>query len=751
MTTPVRPGGPPAPPPEPFGGSWPNAVLVGARASGKSRASRRFAAATGWTRVGTDDLFEERHGPIPAFVARFGWERFRAEESRILGGITGERLVVDCGGGIVLRRENREAVRRLGTAYWLRAPLPVLRARLSKAKGRRNRPPLLGPPGGADGGGPAAEAAAVLAQRAPLYRQVADFDLWSAAPPDPEAPPGAEPPEEREAAVTLRAIHFGPGIAFSVAASTAGQAAAALLAAWEQTGPDDLLELRLDHVEPAEPGALPRILAPLPPAALRRLIVTVRRREEGGRFPGSEAARVRLLVEAARCGVGWLDLEAGADRGVSPPISEQARSANPGIRLVASHHDFTGIPEDLESLPRRLAAMRPALVKVAAAASGFEEVARIHRLIRAGAGSPPDRSSPDHSSPDRPSLERSSTAGSEVEPPPLVAIALGEAGQALRVTAGAAGARLSTYAPPAGWPTAAPGQRDAEAIRSRHRRWGAKLEAPVPVFGVAGFPVAQSLSPAIHESAFRHLGIEAAYRPFAVPPDELAEFLTAARLAEVAGLNLTIPHKRAATALLDGLDEEARRIGAVNTILRADRGGRELVGANTDWIGAVEAIEEVTPLAGRRVSLIGAGGSARAVLYGVRRRGAEAVVYARQARPAAALADDFGARAAPWSDLAAAEGDLLVNTTPIGMALGPDPAASPAPLATVLGHRAVFDLVFHPRHTPLLEAAAEAGKRVVPGLRMLVLQAARAFTRWTGRPAPVAVMARAAEQADDAR
>lgn len=740
MTAPGRPR-PGAPRPEPFAGRWPNAVLVGARASGKSRASRRFAAATGWTRVSTDDLFEERHGPIPAFVARSGWERFRDEESRILGEIRGERLVVDCGGGVVLRRENREAIRRLGTAYWLRARLPVLRARLSRAKGRKHRPPLLGSPGGADGGDPAAEAAAVLERRAPLYRQVADFDLWSAAPAAPEEPPGAEPPGETDSALTLRRIHFGPGIALSVAASAPGEAAAGLVAAWEQTGPDDLLELRLDHLERAEPAVLPRILAPLPGAALRRLIVTVRRREEGGRFPGSEAARVRLLVEAARFGVGWLDLEAEADRGVSPPISEQARSANPSVRLIASHHDFAGIPDDLENLPARLAALRPTLVKVAAAASGFEEVARVHRLLRAGAGSPIDR----------PSADRPSAAPRGDAAPPLVAIALGEAGRGLRVIAGAAGARLSTYAPPAGWPTAAPGQRDAEAIRSRHRRWGANLAAPVPVFGVVGSPVAQSLSPAMHEAAFRHLGIEAAYRPFAVPPDELAEFLTAARLAEVAGLNLTIPHKRAAAALLDGLDAEAQRIGAVNTILRAEPGGRDFVGANTDWIGAVEAIEEVTPLRGRRVSLLGAGGSARAVLYGVRRRGAEAVVYARNHRRAAALADDFGARAAPWADLAAAEGDLLVNTTPIGMALGPDPAASPAPPATVLGHRTVFDLVFHPRRTPLLEAAAGAGRAVVPGLRMLVRQAARAFTRWTGRPAPVEVMARAAERADDAR
>ena len=738
-------------PPQPFGGRWPNAVLVGARASGKSRASRRFAAATGWTRVSTDERFEAEHGPIPAFVARFGWERFRDEESRILRGIAGEHLVVDCGGGVVLRRENREALRRLGTVYWFRAPLEALRRRLSAAKGQKDRPPLH-PASGRGGGDPAAEAAAVLREREPLYRAVADFDLWSAAPPPPAAnrelpaaagedPPAASsssegpPAEPLDAAVALSAAHFGPGIALSVAAASVERAVAGLVAAWEQAGPDDLLEWRLDHLEPAEPaalaGALRRGRDSLPPAALDRLIVTVRRPEEGGRFAGGEAARVGLLVEAARLGVGWIDVEGEADGAVS--ISEQARSANPAVRLLASRHDLAGVPDDLEALPERLGALRPEMVKVAAAASGFGEVARIHRMIRAHA---------------RAAAAPKESGGA----PPIVAVALGEAGRALRVVAGAAGARLATYAPPAGWPAAAPGQSDAQAIRARHRRWGANLTAPVPVFGVVGFPVAQSLSPVMHEAAFRALGIEAAYRRFETPPEELAEFLTAARLARVAGLNLTIPHKVAAIPHLEDLDEDARRIGAVNTILPAGGAGSGFVGRNTDWIGAMESLEEATPLAGKRASVLGAGGSARAVLYGLARRGAEAVVYARNPRQAAAAADDFGARPARWADLAAAEGDLLVNTTPIGMAGGEGPPSeAPAPLAAVPGHEIVFDLVFHPRRTPLLEAAAGAGKRVVPGLQMLIRQAARAFTCWTGRPAPVAVMAEAAEAAEDAR
>lgn len=712
-------------------GRWPNLVLVGARASGKSRASRGLAEDTGWTRVSTDERFEEALGPIPDFVARRGWEAFRDEESRLLASIAGERLVVDCGGGVVERRENREALRRLGTVYWVRAPLAALERRLARPKHRRGRPPLL--PAGAGGGAadPAEEAARILDRRAPLYRSVADREVWTAV------PGGEDEPGSRLGADALRAAHFGPGIALSVAAALPERAAAGLLAAWAEAGPDDLLEWRLDALDRPDREAVAAVLGALPAPALDRLIATARPRAEGGSFRGDEAARIAVLVEAARLGAGWLDLEAEADRRASPSISEQARRARPEVRLIASRHWFGEAPEALETLPGRLAARRPALVKVAVRVRDFAELAAVHRMIRSHAAA--RRAAPP-----------------ETRPPPLAAAAMGEAGEALRVVARAAGARFSTYAPPAGWPETAPGQSDAGRIRARHRRWGAKLASPAPLYGVAGFPVAQSLSPAMQEAAFRRLKLEASYLPFEVPPEDLAAFLAAARLSGVAGLNLTLPHKEAAVPLLDGLDEDAARIGAVNTILRTDDG---LLGANTDWIGAVGAIGEVlgealggeAPLAGKRASVIGAGGSARAVLHGLRHAGATATVYARDEARGAACAARFGAAFAPLDRLPEASGDLLVNATPVGMAGGPAEGRSPAPAEVVAAHEVVFDLVFHPRRTPLLELAAAAGKIEVSGLRMLVLQGAAAFTRWTGRPAPLAAMAEAAEGADDAR
>ena len=678
-------------------GEFPNLVLVGARASGKSRAARRLAAAVGWTRVSLDETLAERLGPIPEFVERFGWERFREEESAALAAISGTRLVVDCGGGIVERPENLPRLRALGAVYWVRAPLAVLTERLARPEQRAARPPLPGIPAGE-------EAATALARRTPLYREAADADVWSDA--------------AGEAADRLRALHFGPRLALVVSGATAAEARSGLERANAEAGPDDLVELRFDSLRDPTREALAAILAGAPPPLLARLIVTVRRRSEGGLHAGAEAERIGLLAEAGRLGAGYLDLESEADRESGGRAAARIRRAAPGARLIASFHDPDGVPRDLEGIPARMAAMRPHTRKVAVRASGAAGVRRVYRLIR-----------------------REAAAGSR-----FIGIAMGRPGIPLRVIAGSAGASVTTYAPPDRLPAVASGQLTAGAIRARHRRWGRGLFAPVPVYGVVGSPIRQSLSPPMHEAAFRRLGLDAAYLPFPVPPEELAEFLAAARLAGIRGLNVTIPHKTAVIPLLDALDPEARRIGAVNTIVAVED---RLVGANTDRAGAVQALREVTPLAGRRATVLGAGGSARAVVCGLAGADAEVVVIARRDDRARELAGEFGVGWRRFADLGRATGDILVNATPVGMAPGSD--ACPAPDAAIAGHEVVFDLVVRPRPTALLRRAGELGKRVAPGLRMLIHQAAASFARWTGRPPPVAAMTEAARLAADAR
>ncbi len=658
---------------------FPNIVLVGARGSGKSRAARKLAAAIGWKRIQTDGIFEARHGPIPEFVAASGWDAFRQREADILQELAEappERSIVDCGGGVVELPETRARLRRLGTVYWMRAPLARLRERVAR---KSSRPSLTGRD-------PVEEIGEVLVRRTPLYRAVADADVWSES--------------GTEAAKALRRAHFGPGIALSAQAGDAEDAIRAIRDAAERAGPADLLELRADRMEEA---ALETTLQALPEAVREHLILTVRTAEEGGAFRGSPEEWARMLLAGARAGVRFVDAEAAASR---------IRIEAPNAGILASHHHLKGPLPDLEALARRLERNADA-IKVAATATGFADVRKVSRFL------------------------------AEPGPVPRIGVAMGAAGTALRVLGGE-GDIVATFAPPPESPPTAPGQLDADAIRDRHRRWGRKLRAPVPVYGVVGWPVADSLSPPLHEAALAHAGREASYQRFEVPPDELDDFLTAARLCdEVAGLNVTIPLKERVVPLLDSLDEAAHRIGAVNTILRVRD---QLIGANTDWLGAARALLEVAPLSGKRATVLGAGGSARAVLHGLREHGALPTVIARNDRKAAQVAARFDADWTPAGRIGEAAGDILINTTPVGM----DDDRSPAPPETVRRHRVVFDLVYRPRRTRLLAEAEVAGALPLPGLPMLIHQAAASLSMWTGVPAEEAadIMRKTASELD---
>lgn len=689
-----------------------NIVLIGARASGKSRAARRLAAATGWEHVSTDQRLEAAFGAIPEFVARHGWGRFREEETRVLAGISGTGLIVDCGGGIVERPENFGHLERLGTVYWIRAPLAYLQERLARPKHRKRRPPIL--PGALS---PEAEAGQVLARRTPLYREAAEADIWSVGASGRRRP--------GEGADRLLTAHFGPGIAVIAGGATVGPEAA-VERAFAAAGPLDAVELRWDLFPGVSADRLRALIGGLSPERREHLLVTVRRRDEGGAFTGDEDERAALLAAAAESGAGAVDLEGATDRQHAGALSRRIRSAAPGVRLVGSLHDFERCPDDLDAAAARLDPMDdgagPQVQKLAVHASGRRDVERVIRWMR----------------------------GARQRKQAVIGIALGAPGRPLRVVAGAFGAAVATYAPPGGEAAVAPGQLDADEVRSRHRRWGRRLEAPVPVYGVVGHPVAHSLSPPMHEAAFRSARLEAAYLKFDVPAAELADFLEAARLLGTAGLNVTVPHKSAVLPLLDRVDPDARRIGAVNTIAAVNG---SLEGRNTDWIGVVRALEEELAaggLRGRAVSVFGAGGSARAVLHGLLDRGARPRVTSRSNERAAALAAAFGVDFVPWEDRSDVAGDILVNATPVGMT-GAGADAPLVPDRTIARHQLVFDLVYEPQRTPLLRRAAELGRRTVSGLSMLVFQAEAAFAAWTGVAGTAPVMAEAAATARAAR
>ncbi len=267
------------------------------------------------------------------------------------------------------------------------------------------------------------------------------------------------------------------------------------------------------------------------------------------------------------------------------------------------------------------------------------------------------------------------------------------------------------------------------------------IGAKTQLCGIALHPAGHTRSPAMHNAAFAALGVDAAYLAFDVLPEDLSAAISGMRALGIRQLAISIPHKQAVIALLDAVDETAQRIGAVNTVTRR---GATLVGSNTDWLGAVRAIERVTGLADTRAVVLGAGGAARAVVYGLRAHGAKVTVLNRSPDRARQLCADLGAEAAgPLSELENIPHDILVNTTSVGLA-GDE---SPVDPSWISADAVVMDAVYEPSETRLLRDAASRGARTIPGKWMLVSQAAEQLREWTGLNAPVEVMAEALDAA----
>jgi shikimate dehydrogenase len=278
---------------------------------------------------------------------------------------------------------------------------------------------------------------------------------------------------------------------------------------------------------------------------------------------------------------------------------------------------------------------------------------------------------------------------------------------------------------------------------ARHRLTGGTRLA-----AVIGEPVRHSLSPVIHNAAFRALELDWAFVAFEVSPDGLADALRGARALGFEGLSVTMPHKAGVAELVDRLTSEADALGAVNCVLHT---GNVLIGDNTDGDGFMDALQndEGIDVAGRRCVVLGAGGAARAVVRALGKAGAAEVVVVNRtggrAETAAALAGGVGRAGIPEDATGA---DLVVNATPIGMGdiVTSDgrPVDLPIDPELIGAGQVVVDLIYEPTVTPLLEASRSRGAVTVNGLGMLIHQAAHAFRRWTGEDPPLEVMSAAA-------
>lgn len=259
------------------------------------------------------------------------------------------------------------------------------------------------------------------------------------------------------------------------------------------------------------------------------------------------------------------------------------------------------------------------------------------------------------------------------------------------------------------------------------------LTGSTAVYGIMGNPVAQSMSPLMHNTAFRLLGIDALYLPFEV--DDLSLAFAGMKALNIKGASVTHPFKEEIIGLIDEIDDTAKRIGAVNTLAFGEKGVR---GTNTDWVGAVRCLEALLPVEGNTFVVLGAGGAARAVVFGITSNKGKAIVVNRSEAKGRALAEEFDSVFVPLSDIQGVSGDCLVNTTPVGMY----PRTDELPVArSVLGqYRAVADVVYNPLKTMLLKEAEAAGCLVASGFEMFLYQGVEQFTTWTGKKAPVKEM-----------
>ena len=451
------------------------------------------------------------------------------------------------------------------------------------------------------------------------------------------------------------------------------------------------VEFRLDYL--ARPAAvLPKIKEFLDYHPHMVAVATCRRTASGGKFKGSVASEVDILSKAAAAGCQLIDIELQTAAALKP---EQLQKLRNRAGLILSFHDFRATKKLEETLEKMSSYPADYYKIVTTATTLYDNVVMMKFLEKCG-----DRQS-------------------------LVGLCMGEQGIISRVLSVRAGSSFTFAAVSEGERTA-PGQITATELRNTYRI--EQVDAATRVYGVAGDPVAHSLSPAIMNAALRRENVNGVY--LALHAKSLKDLLACVRDIPIHGLSVTMPYKEAILEHLDNTDSHTAKIGACNTVVRAQDG--KLYGFNTDAVGVVRPLEQRMTLEKAKVLVLGAGGAARAAVFGLKERGAEVYILNRSPEAAQKLARQAKARTIKRPDLKKQTFDVIVNATPVGME-----SSRESPLhENEIQARYLLDMVYDPPETQLVKLAKARGVQVIPGVEMFVQQAARQFEIWTGKPAP---------------
>lgn len=487
----------------------------------------------------------------------------------------------------------------------------------------------------------------------------------------------------------------------------------------------DFLELRMDLI--GHIGLAELISAVRAESASVKIIVTSRKKEEaafvGRRRPRRQSAcgkmkdKIELLKEAVERGVDFIDIELA--EGKQAILKLQALCAEKGsqTKMIISYHDLKDTPDlaTLKKIFHQCAAYKPAVVKIVTTARSEEDNLIILNLI----------------------------AYARRKSQKIIALCMGEKGGISRAVAPLMGNFLS-FAALDRTGRSAPGQFTVDEM-NRIQKWfkgrnrtslSATLtpHASLPRhYVLLGHPVEQSLSPVMHDAALKKTGLAERYVAFCV--QDIGGAMDGLRAMNIRGASVTLPFKVAVMEYLDDIDTDALEIGAVNTVVNEN--GR-LIGHNTDWSGLILALKKAIVIRDKTIVIVGAGGTARAAAYGILREGGYPVIVNRTPKKGKMLAEKMQCAFYPLSEIGRIRGDVMINTTPVGMY--PRGNQSPVNAAVLSGYNCVMDVIYNPIKTKLLKDAEKQGCRIVTGVEMFVHQGAEQFRLWTGKEPPRAVM-----------
>ena len=453
----------------------------------------------------------------------------------------------------------------------------------------------------------------------------------------------------------------------------------------------DILELRLDLVDAPD-------LNILLDSANLPVIVTNRSKLDGGQFKGSDEDRLQPLRDALKAGADYVDIEVSTPREYLQPFLEEGVSA----RIILSYHDFSHTPEDFNPLYEAMCEMPGDIIKIVTYARDLADNLKMFELLQRA----------------------------RQEKQKLIGLCMGDLGEISRILSPLFGGFLTFGSLETGQESA-PGQIPAKTLKDIYRINTARPD--FKIYGVIGNPVSKSQGYLVHNRAFQEKGSTDIYVSFLV--DNVEKFFI--RFKDFfSGLSVTMPAKEQIIPLLDRIDETAGKIGAVNTVVKQ---GSDWVGYNTDCSGAISALEACTPLKDKNILILGSGGTAKAIGFGVKEKGGRlTVTYNKNKERGESLAKELDCESIHCRDAGTRSIDILINCSPVGMS--PNVNESPFLARDFKEGMVVFDSVYNPLETRLLREAKSAGCTVIAGSELFVNQAARQFELWTGQPAPIDIM-----------